>query len=277
MNPPPSTNGRVPGNHPGTGLSGFFTGLTYPFRGIAFLAQRREAWRYAVIPGVVNFVILLAAFITSFFFVDDLAALLRPEVLDAKASGLLAGAGRGLGNALLYLLAFLLAAGGALVSALLLAAALAGPFQERLSEVVEQLATGVVVEPDRITAGSLTRDGVRAVAGVTQRALLFLVLYIPLFALSILPIVGLIGAAGTMLYTSFFGALNFMDPTLERSKIPLRAKLAWARARLAPWLGYGAGLLGLLLIPFVGLLLTPAFVAGGTLLWLDAREPEPAL
>ena len=94
-----------PGQPPGDRPLWVLHRAHYPFRGIAFLARRREAWRYAVIPGVVNFVILMAAFITSFFFVDDLAALLRPEILDAKASGLLAGAGRGLGNALLYLLA----------------------------------------------------------------------------------------------------------------------------------------------------------------------------
>jgi len=278
---------------PGHGPAGFFTGLTYPFRGIAFLARNRAAWRYAVIPGVVNFAILLAALVASFFLIDDLAAWLRPEFLEAaetasttdpglvaglvdRAQGLVAIAGRGLGTALLYALSFVLAAGGAIVAALLVAAGLAGPFQERLSEVVEQLATGLVVEPEPLSATGLARDGARAAAGVTQRALLFAVLYVPLFALSIVPVVGIVGAAGTIVYTSFFGALNFMDPTLERRKLPLRAKLRWARGRLAPWLGYGAGLMALLLIPFVGLVLTPAFVTGGTLLWLDAREPEPA-
>jgi len=287
--PPPR-----PSTPPGSGPVGFFTGLTYPFRGIAFLARNRSAWRYAIVPGLVNFTMLLAALVGSFFLIDDLAAWLRPEFLEGaaataapaadgffqgvlqRAQGLVAGAGRGLGTALLYALSFVLAAGGAIVGALLVAAGLAGPFQERLSEVIEQLATGLATNPERMTARTLARDGARAVAGVTQRALLFGVLYIPLFALSIVPVVGVVGAAGTILYTSFFGALNFMDPTLERRKLPLRAKLRWARGRLAPWLGYGVGLMGLLLIPFVGLVLTPAFVTGGTLLYLDARGPEPA-
>ncbi len=272
--------------HPGTGLVGFLVGATYPFRGVVFLARNRVAWRYAAVPGAVNFVILAGAMVASFFFVDDLAAWLRPEFLvdgggaatggapdpARSASGLLAVAGRGVGNVLLHALSFLLAASGAVVVALLVAAGLAGPFQERLSEVVEHLATGRPARAEPFAAAGLVRDGARAVSAALQRAVLFGALYVPLLALSFFPVVGIVGAAGTFVYSAFFGALNFMDPTLERSKLPLRGKLMWARSRAAPWLGYGSGLLVLLLVPLVGLVLTPAFVAGGTLLWLDARD-----
>ena len=287
---PPAAPTPRPSTRPGSGLRGFLAGLTYPFRGLAFLATNRASWRYAIIPGLVNFGVLLVAFVVSMFLVDDLAAWLRPEVLDAavaapsaqggffvnllgSAREVAGVAGRGLGTVVLYLLSFLLAAAGAIVGALVLAAALAGPFQERLSEVVEQLATGRALESEKLTPKSLARDGVRAVSTALQRVTLFSVLYIPLFAVSIIPGVGVVGAAGTLVYSSFFGALNFMDPTLERRKLPLRSKLTYARARLAPWLGYGTALLAVLLVPFVGLLLTPAFVAGGTLLWLDTPDP----
>jgi CysZ protein len=278
--------------HPGSGLIGFATGLTYPLRGIAFLARNRSAWAYAIVPGLVNFLVLLLVFGTAMFLVDDLAGWLRPDFLEAgpaaaaeagraaellgKVSGAAATAGRGIGTALVYALSFVLAAAGAMVVALLVAAGLAGPFQERLSEVIEQIATGETIQTERMTARSLARDGARAVSTVLQRGGLFGILYIPLFALSIVPVVGVVGVVGTLVYTAFFGALNFMDPTLERRKLPLRHKLAWARGRLAPWLGYGTGLLAILMIPFLGLLLTPAFVTGGTLLWLDARAPELA-
>ena len=174
---------------------------------------------------------------------------------------------------MVYVLSFLLATGGALVTALVIAAALAGPFQERLSEVVEQLSTGETVVGEKLTPKTLARDGARGLSGALQRAALFGAVYVPLLALSFLPVIGVVGAAGTLLYTSFFGALNFMDPSLERQKLPLRRKIAWGRERMAPWLGFGAALVGLLFVPLVGLLLTPAFVTGGTLLWIDAREP----
>lgn len=253
--------------------------MSYPFRGLTYLLGNRELWRYAVLPGLVNFVVLGGCLVTSFFFVDDLAAWLRPEFLDAAATaggtglfarlqGLVAGAGRSLVAVLLYVLSFLLAAAGAVVTGLLSAAVLAGPLQELLSEAVERVATDEASdEPFRL--GVFLRDAARGIVGSLQRLFIFGMVYVPLFALSVLPGIGLLGVAGTATYTCFFGALNFMSPTLDRRKLGLPSKIRWARGNLAPWMGFGAALLGLLLIPFVGLLLTPAFVTGGTLLLLD--------
>jgi CysZ protein len=262
------------------GVSGFFAGLAYPLRGIRFLFGHRELWPYAALPALVNGLVVLVLALIAFHQFDAVFAWIQPDLLEQVPADApwWKTFWRPIANGLLGFVVSVLLIGASILGGLLTGAILAGPFQEKLSEVVESVATGRPPPDEPLSLRTLSTDVVRAVRSAVQRFALFLAFYVPLLMISLIPVVGLVGVAGTAVYSAFFLALNFADPTLERRKLPLGAKLGWARASLAPWMGFGAGLLGLMLIPLLGLVLAPAFVTAGTLLCLDVapNAPEPS-
>lgn len=267
----------TPSSHPGRGVPALLRGLLYPLRGIRWLATHRGAWPYALLPAAVNALLLGLFGFLAWNQYDALFAAIQPDSLAVAPvdPAWWQKIVLPLGNGLVTFVTTLLLVAAAVLGGLLGGAVLAGPFHEKLSEVVESIATGHPAPDEPLTLANLSRDGVRAVTSAVQRLVLFGIIYVPLLLLSLIPFVGLVGLAGTLVYSAFFLALNFTDPVLERRKLPLRAKLRWARASLFPWLGFGAGLMGISLIPLVGLVLAPAFVTAGTLLYLDVEsDPE---
>jgi CysZ protein len=246
-------------------------GAGFAVRGCVYLATNVRLWRYAILPAAVYLLALLLMGALAWFLADDAYRLLRPESLAqplAEAPWWRDGL-RWLLKALLAVAAILMVTGGALLGTLLVAALLAGPFNEKLSEVVELLESGSLPADQPFRLAALTQDVVRAVWGAVQRLGLFLAVFVPLFMLSLLPLAGLLGAAGIFLYSCYFLGLNFLDPVLDRRRLSLRQKLGWTRSVLAVHMGFGLALFGMMLIPVLNLFLAPCFVVGGTLLWLE--------
>jgi CysZ protein len=254
---------------PGHGLSGFARGLTYPFRGALFVLRRPSTWGRAAIPALVNGLLLILFVGLAMFFLDELRDLLIPERLEAiegwKGTAV---------TVVATILSFVLCVLAAVVVALICAAALAGPFAEYLSERVEDLYRGEPTDDEPFSLRTLGKDLLRGIAGALGRLVIFGSVYVPLLLASLLPVIGLLFAALTIVYSGFFLAMNFADPVLERRKWNLSAKLGWARANLAAWLGFGLACFGVMFIPVANLLITPALVAGGTLLFVDVQRAE---
>ncbi len=261
---------RPPASHPGTGLPSVFRGAAYPLRGPAFLARTPSIWRTALVPVLVHMLILGVLGFGALFLVDDVAAWLRPAWIEAPrdalvwwkawAAWLLWGA-LGVG-------AFLATEAVALMGSLILVVVLAGTFQERLSEAAECAATGRPPPAEAITARSLAVDITRGL-GSALMLLAFSVGWVPLFLLSLLPGVGPFFSMVAAAWSAHVCALTFFDPVLERRKLNAFMKLRWCRTVFGPWMGFGAAVFGLMLIPVLNLLITPALVVGSTLLWID--------
>jgi CysZ protein len=167
----------------------------------------------------------------------------------------------------------LLILGVAMVASLLVAAlaanVVAAPFNDALSEAVEEIETGTPGPPFSI--GALLREVVRTLRVETGKLAIYLVVMGPLFVLSYL-----VPGVGQVVYTLFgvfftmtYFAVDYVDWPASRRGLGLRDRIAFFRAHKASMLGFGAGVWVLLLIPFVNLLFMPAAVAGGTRLFLD--------
>jgi CysZ protein len=263
----------------------FLRGLVYAFSGAGLLLRSPEARKAALVPAAINAAVLLIAGVATVFFLDDLYRLLMPDSFESGTAAAAAAAAdpawwrpvARLGLALLAGLgAFVLAAASSVLVALLVAAVIAGPFNELLSETVERVARPDAPAEGPLSIARLSRDAARAVATALQRLLLFLVIYVPLLLLSFVPVLGLVAAAAALVYTVFFLALNFTDPTLDRRRLGLSQKLAVARRASSAWLGFGSGILLVTFVPLLPLLLSPALVAGGTLFILDLEAGEPS-
>lgn len=251
-----------------TGIRGFIHGLAYPVRGARFLMKTRRVWRHAMIPLLINGVALVGLLTAGLFLLDDVYARLLPDWANAVDVAWYRDVGHWLMRALVGVGSFLITAGGALISAFLIASLLAGPFNEFLSEAVESAVTGVD-KGEPLDPKQLGKDVARGLAGAATRMALWLAMYVPLALGSLVPGIGVFFAAGTIVYSMFFLGINFTDPVLDRKRLKVQEKLNYSRAHLSVHLGFGAGIFVMALVPGLALVVAPALVAGGTLLFLD--------
>jgi len=249
----------------------FVKGASYVPRGLWFLLRHPRAWPFAALPLLVNGLLLVGFLFGAWHLHDDAMGWIGPE----DPAGWLVVP--------LWIGAFLVVVLGAVLATLLLGGILAGPFQEKLSEVIEGLASDSPHVEEELSLRSLAMDALGAMRGATERLGLFVLFVIPLMALSLVPVVGLLGLALLYCWSVFFLALQFSDPYLARRKLPRMEKITRLREQLAMSMGFGVALTLLMLVPLLQIVLSPALVAGGTLMWVDAdaqraspEQPETA-
>lgn len=138
------------------------------------------------------------------------------------------------------------------------------PFFEALSAGVEQEVTGEVLEQPFSLRG-VVRDIWRALRWTLL--ILCLQLGVCVFGLLFVPVTSVIAFA----VSAVLVGLEHLDPAMERRRLRLGAKLAFARRRFWELLGFGLPLLLGMAVPLVGALVVPFGVAGGTLLFVQIR------
>lgn len=175
---------------------------------------------------------------------------------------------------LLGLALFLGLVGVLLVAALLLANVLASPFLDALAARVEAVVTGRVEAPESEGWLAPLREGGRAALEELRRTGFFLVVQLGLFAVGLLPGGQLVAAPGMVLVAMLFLPLDYASYTLDRRRVPFRAKRRWVLARFPLMLGYGSAAFATCLLPGLNLLALPVLVVGGTLLALR-YPPDP--
>ncbi len=246
---------------------GPLAGLAYPLRGARLIYREQlQLARYWAPP------LVLAAFSMGFavWLVLDhrnaLIAMVWPTVpTDAGFVGVALRAS--------YWLVSMLVTIGALGLSLVLAtfaAQLVGaPFHDALSEAVEALHSGV--RAPTLSLPALARDALRSVQLVVVKLALFVALMLPLGIVSLLvPVVGPLLYAGLgFALTVAFVALDHVDWAAARHGFSVCERLALLRAHPLAMAGFGACAWAMLFVPLLNLLLTPAAVAGGTLLFLE--------
>ena len=167
---------------------------------------------------------------------------------------------------LVWPLAAATAALAGLVGAALVGNLIAAPFNERLAAriLLELGTTGLAapVAPFTRTAARAVTDELRKAGYLAGRVLLVL----PLF---LIPGVNVVAPVAWFLLTSWLLALEYADYPLTLRGVPLAEQRRLLRSNRLTALGFGAGVMVLLLIPVVNFAAIPAAVAGATLLWAD--------
>lgn len=155
------------------------------------------------------------------------------------------------------------------VATSLLASIANAPIADRISDAVErEVLPGRADEPFRV--GAFLGD---VASGVTHSILnlsLYLLLLVPVLAMNLIPLVGsATSAAFAFVLTAVMVVIEFVDHPLARRRWAWRRKVALVREERALCGGYGAVVAGLSSIPLVNVLLAPAFIVGGTLLFAE--------
>lgn len=239
-----------------SGPGRFLRGAAWLPRGAGTVLAGRGLLRWAVLPILASlfaFVILLAGAVW----------------LAAHFAGQAGGGGWGtLWGWLAGVGAFLVVIVAGFFTFGMLAALVAAPFNEILSQATERLLTGSTGEVrDRSFAADMLRAALAAARlfalEVLAAALCLLLFLVPVAGAVLSPV--LFAAQG-----AFFLALAFLDYPLDRRKLGVRGKLAFCRRHAAEVMGFGAAVYLVMMVPLLNVLMVPAAAAGATRLYLDA-------
>ena len=237
--------------------TGFFTGVSFLFRGLGMYARSPRLMLLGLIPAVISFAVLVAAFATMLFFVDDVVRWATPFADEWSSS---------VRESFRVLAMLGVAAVWAVLSVLVFAALtllIGQPFYEAISKRVEDGLGGVPGEIDV----SFWRTLPRTIVDSIRLAALTAFVGIFIFLMGLIPVIGQISAAvltGTL--GGWVMALELTSVPFERRGLRLRDRRWWLRQHRSMAIGFGAATVLCFLIPFGAILVMPAAVAGATLL-----------
>jgi CysZ protein len=243
----------------------FVRGLLYPLRGLVILRRHPGMVRYWLPPIVLTTAALIASVMLASRYYDDVLALIwaAPSRDDWEHSLLFA----------LYwvvrVLTFVLGIGLAMLVTVVLANLFAAPFNDALSEAVEELETGRKAPP--FSLPKLLRDLGRSLGLELVKLCIYVAVMAPLSVASwLLPGIGqALYLVFASLFTWLYFAIDYVDWPASRRGLGWRARLGLLRTRPFLMLGFGFAVSVCLFVPLLNLCFMPFAVAGGTRLFLD--------
>ncbi len=230
------------------------TGVRDVGRGLAALRAHPALWKWVAAPAIVTLLLLIAAVVGVVHAVGPVvgwAAAHLPGPLARIASPIL--------TALVIV--------GLVAAALLvftsIAGAVAGPFNERLSEHLEAELTGK--PPGPFSLRELVLGAAVGAAHALRRLLAALAGIALVFAVGLVPVVGTIAALGVAAwFAATAAAYDCYDAVFGRRAMAYRDKLAYLSRHRGRTLGLGLAVAGLLLVPGINLLALALGSAGAT-------------
>ncbi|MFT3697816.1 MAG: EI24 domain-containing protein [Kofleriaceae bacterium] len=230
-------------------------------RGWDALRRYPELWKWLVAPAIVTLVILAAIVLAIVHFVSPVIAGIEhhlPAVIASIAGGLLT-----------ILIVAVLAIGGLFAFATI-AGAIAGPFNEQLSEQLEAKLTGR--PPPKFSFGRLAHEMATGAAHAIRRILVAIAGTIVVIAIGFVPGIGTLAAVILGFYfAARASAYDCYDAVLARRHLGYAEKMSYLATHRSRTLGLGAAVAGMLLIPGLNLVALGIGAAGATIAVLDQR------
>ena len=245
-------------------MSDFGSGISDVGRGFRFLTKHKRLWGWVIAPAIVTLVLMVGAVY---------AVLRLADPIIDKATSWLPGFLQGIAGALVGLVVIVALGFGALLVFVSVAGMIAGPFNELLSEAIEEKVTGKP-GPKFSLVGFLRGAAVGVLHGL-RRLGVAIIAFVLLFALGFIPIIGTIAATILGVWLASRGAAyDCYDAVLSRRDMPYDAKTAYLAARRGRSFGLGAAVAGMLIVPVLNLLALGVGAAGATLAVLDEQPPR---
>ncbi len=245
---------------------GFFRGFGYVFRGASFVYLKHPGLiRYWILPIVLSILAIRGALWASWTYSEDIVNYFWPAVTGDGVLDTVAG----WFHWIVEVLVSIVVSFTSLLLVVALSNVIAAPFNDALSEKVENIETGAEGVPFSLAA--VLRDTGRTIALEVKKLLVYFSIMIPLLIIGLFvpgigqmvyPVVGFV-------FTALYLAMDYIDwPACRRNKAT-SYRWSFVKTRFAAAFGFGTGVFFVLFIPWVNLFFMPAAVAGGTLLFLD--------
>lgn len=238
----------------------FVLGVYDGFRGAAYLLAHPRLWGWVLAPAVVAGIVLVLA-------VGGLVTWLSAPL--AAVAAFLPGHW---GENVMKLLVGLAGTVLSITIFISFAALIAGPFNEELSESLEEHETGVA--PPKWRLGRFLWDLAVGLVHSARRAFAYLLVIVALLIVGVaVPVAGTIAAAVLgFIATARFASYDAYDAVFARRRFKYRAKLAYLREHRWRTLGLGAVVALPLLVPGVNILGLAIGATAATLRMIDQRD-----
>ncbi len=254
-------------------IQDFIGGFLHIFKGLKFLTSHRRLWIWAIIPTLINFVIVVAMISVFIHYYGDFYGWLTSHMgnLDIENPAawymyILDGVLWVL-NILFQILIILISLILMLVIAYGLSFIVAAPFNDALSERVEVILTSEESPP--FSMKKFISDMLRIIKIESIKAAILLMIPILLFILNFIPVIGgPLYVTLTIIFGSWDLGFAFADLPMGRKVIPLKGRWEFARRNKWALMGFGAGFI----IPFFALIFAAPMVVGGTLLYEEKSK-----
>jgi CysZ protein len=236
----------------------FAAGVRLLGRGFGMYAKYPKLLLLGLIPALISFVLLVAAFVVLLVFLNDLGGWITSWFADGWSSDAR--------NAVRLLIQAALVVGALWLGVVTYTAVtliIGDPFYEKISERIEDRLGGAGDLPTLPWYRTLPRNAADSIRVIGTQ----LLLAVPVLLIGLVPFVGQVVAP--ILGLLIGGWLLSVDLTgipFNRRGVYLAERRRWLRQHRALALGFGMPVAALSLIPFANILVIPAAIAGGTLL-----------
>lgn len=250
-------------------ITRFLLGVSYPFRGIAFVLARPATWPFLVFPVLITAIVFTSALYIAWHtvpwaltevFGSNPQAHVDPPLIVVHTWEMFV--------TLLRAVAFLVIGIVLYFSAGLVAV----PFNDRLSQKVETITRGT---SDDGVPGTWLGDITLSVSHSALSAVLYVSAMVLLFALNVFPGPGTFVHLTTSLFlTSMFLVREMMDGAMSRRRMSYGRKVRTIGRNLPMMLGFGLVAAVLTWVPLMNFVFLPMLVAGGTLMFCHLEHSE---
>lgn len=253
----------------------FAQGFRSFFSGISFLIARPRLWWLAIVPASIGIIMLIVMFVGFFHYYGDLHAWIISHVghlhidnPDAWWMHVL--------NVLLWVVDLLVQLLVVLVSAILIllvfyiaTLVISAPFNDMLSERVEEEVTGVKTPPFSIKR--MIRETGHTMWIEVLKGLVFI--SVPIVSLVLL-IIPAIGGICYLVVTLIFGmwdmGFTYIDYPMGRRHMSFMQRMRFAWRNKSALVGFG----WIFIIPFLNFFFIAPMAVGGTLLYLKCEKQD---
>lgn len=243
-------------------IGGFVHSFLLPWKSILLVFSNRKLFLYSLIPWIFNILIFAVLLIKFGSWSISTAQRLSAHFGDAWWSAILAWIIGILMMIVLFVMQILLS--------VWLANLLGGVFGEQLSVHTEIRITGSALPSPE---GNLLKIFIRSVVEELKGILFFLAGFCVILLVGLIPLIGpVFVTVASPVWSALSLTFDFTAPTSERRGMRFREKLRLVRTNLVPSLGFGFGIMPML-IPFINFFFIPFAIVGGTQ-WILDREKQ---
>lgn len=266
----PAETATRPDPRLGGGLERWGRGFGYLMQGWAFVGKHPSLIKFCLLPMLLTILVFIGTFWGFWHYYADIVAFFwkKPDGWTAIFWWVF------------YVLFFFAAIMLGYVLFFVVQSLLTAPFNDLLSERVEEVAYGNAPKP--FSLSFMMKNLGRTLVHELARLGIYLAWMVPLLLLNFVPVIGTIAfSVGGFILTARFLAYNNLEYCMARREWRFARKRQLLRDHRSLTNGLGMGVALVLLVPVVGLLSVPMAAVGGTLLFCDldkagAFEATPA-
>jgi CysZ protein len=230
------------------------------------MMQHPGLLKFALIPFLINLIVFSGSIYLGFDFFNDSVVHLIPQ-------------GEAWYWAVLYyflwILAVLVTAVVVFFSFTVVGNLISSPFNDLLSEKTERLLTGTR-DDSFFSLKTFWQDALRTLIVEVKKISVFVVMMLFLLLLNLIPGIGsIIYSVLAIMLTLFFLVVEYMGYVFSRKRMNFGDQRRYIFSRRTTMLGFGIGVLALLMIPFLQFVCIPLAVVSATRLWCENTEQPP--